>query len=84
MNKNSFRVKAEMFYGGRELATAYRNVPGKNDTARGEEFEKLLNSVPKELRLPETVLPRSRSPWALLAPDNYDLEVSEITGVAQE
>jgi len=83
--KKSFQVKAEMFVGGRSLAMAFSgNVSGKSESSKDKEFENLLKLIPKQLKLENSVLPRSRSPWALLSPDDYDWEVDKSVGSVQE
>ena len=83
--KTSFLLKAEMFHHGKSLKVAFSsNVPGKNNEGREVEFERILTGVSKQLMFENSLLPRSRSPWALLAPDDYDLEVEKSVGSVQE
>lgn len=85
VSKGMFSVKAEMFVGGRALATAFSsNIPGKSESGKDTGFEKMLKLIPKQLSLDNAVLPRSRSPWALLSPDDYDWEVDKSVGSVQE
>ncbi len=81
VNKSSFHVRAEMSAGGSVLANAFYNVSGATPDERTKNFQTMEKGVPQELKFAKTVLPRSKSPWALLAPDNFDLEKE---GVAQE
>ena len=54
--------------GGRELGKAYCNVSGR------DAFEKARGTVPENLQIVGGVLPRSRTPWALLNFDSFDQE----------
>jgi len=74
VHKNAFRVEVTLSAAGKVLGRAYCNVPGNTVNDKTAEFEKLVKAVPASLNLPNTILSRSRSPWALLAPDNFDWE----------
>ncbi len=79
VNKSSFHIRAEMSYKGGVLARAYSNVIGASPEEKERNFVNMENSVPQNLKFINAVLPRSRSPWALLAPDNFDLEKEGVT-----
>ena len=68
-----------MSAGGSVLASAFYNVSGSTPDERMKNFQTMEKSVPQELKFAKTVLPRSKSPWALLAPDNFDLEKEGVT-----
>ncbi len=74
VNKSAFYVQAKMSCGGSVLATAYGNVSGASPEEKETNFRNLVSMIPQELKFPNALLPRSKSPWALLAPDNFDLE----------
>lgn len=77
VKKSAFRVEAVMSAAGKELARAYCNVSGNGSDEKKVAFEKLVKTAPEALVFKDSVLPRARSPWALLAPDNFDLEKDE-------
>ena len=76
VRKGAFRVEAVMSVGGREIR-AFCNVSGNGAEEKQAAFEKMAKNIPEALTFKDAVLPRSRSPWALLAPDNFDLEKDE-------
>lgn len=73
-NLKNFQVEVTFSRGGKVIGRAYCHVPGKSTAAQQMTFEKEVKLVPESLILHGAVVPRSRSPWALLTPDNYDLE----------
>ena len=72
--KKNFQVEVTFSRGGKVIGQAYCNVPGSSVSAQKMKFEREVKRVPESLILQDAVIPRSRSPWALLTPDNYDLE----------
>ena len=70
LGRGDFRVEAVFGASGRELIRAYGNISGR------DAFDKAIRNVPDNLRIVGGVLPRSRTPWALLNDDNFDLEKS--------
>lgn len=74
VGKNFFHVEVMMSAKGKVLASAYCNVPGTTPAEKKQSFDQMLKGVPKQLDIRDAVLSRARSPWALLAPDNFDWE----------
>ena len=72
--KKNFQVEVTFSRGGKVIGQAYCNVPGSSVSAQKGKFEREVKRVPESLILQDAVIPRARSPWALLTPDNYDLE----------
>ena len=80
IRKNCFQVEAVMSVAGRVLARGYSHVPGNGPEEKLTAFEKSAKRVLPDLILENSLLPRSRSPWALMAPDRFDLEKEETAG----
>ena len=80
VNRNAFRCEVEISCGGKIIGQAYSNVSGATLEEKKSAFAQLAAGVPRELDLPDMILSRSRSPWAMLAPDNYDLELDKDAG----
>ena len=68
LSKKDFMAEAVISRGGRILARGYCNVPG------AKAFENAVLQVPENLRIVGGVFPRSRTPWALIGFDGFDLE----------
>ena len=68
LNKDDFKVEVVFSVNGRELARKYRGVSGT------ESFEELCRMVPVNMVMNDGVFPRSRTPWAYLGSENFDLE----------
>lgn len=68
VSKKDFKAEAVMSKAGQVLARGYCNVPGSRA------FEKICLGVPENLKIDGGVFPRSRTPWALIAFDSFDLE----------
>jgi hypothetical protein len=82
VSAKSFKAVVEMSAGGKVLKRAFYDVIGGTDAVRMRNFDKLAAQSPK---IADAVISRSRSPWALLAPDNFDLEKdANGMGVTQE
>lgn len=79
MSKNEFAVEAVMSRSGKVLARGYKNAKGIKD------FEDMVREVPENLKIVGGVFPRSRTPWAWVDFDGFDLEKepqSRIDGAA--
>lgn len=66
--KGDFRIEAVFNAGGREVAREYWGAGGR----RG--FNEALEMVPENMIFQGWVLPRAKTPWALLGADDFDLE----------
>ena len=67
-SKVDFKVEAIFSASGRELARGYCGVSGCKT------FEAACTMVPENLRFSGGVIPRSRTPWAWLETDDFDME----------
>ena len=66
--KNDFIVEAVFSSGGRDIAREYYGISGAKD------FAGALSRVPENMVFSGGVLPRSRTPWAVLNADRFDVE----------
>ena len=68
VSKDDFKVEVRFSVGGRECFRKYRGVAGN------KEFDELTEMVPVNMIVPGGVFTRSRTPWAFLGADNFDVE----------
>ena len=67
-SKKDFVAEAVISKAGKVLARGYCNISGK------KAFENMMLEVPENLRIVGGVFPRSRTPWAWVDFDRFDLE----------
>lgn len=68
MSKKDFMAEAVISRGGQVLARGYCNISGS------KAFGNALLQVPENLHIVGGAFPRSRTPWALIGFDGFDLE----------
>lgn len=73
MSKKDFKAEAVISRSGRVLARGYCNISGV------KAFANASAQVPENLRIVGGVFPRSRTPWALIDFDGFDLEKEPFT-----